>query len=77
MSATGALNELADCEKALTQALENAVNLVGELGAGRRGRALALGAQIQDAIELVAKITMYARADAVAGNPHGFSEESR
>lgn len=74
MSAYDAFGALSDCEKALSDARDAALIAGAELGIGRTGRAIELAAQIDDAIALCARITMYAKADALSGNPHGFAQ---
>ncbi len=74
MTATGAFNELRDCQDALERALESARNLAEELKPGRTSRAIALAEQIENTIALCARITMYAKADALTGNPHAFAD---
>lgn len=74
MSAYDVLGALSDCEKALSDARDAALIAGAELGIGRTGRATELAAQIDNALALCARITMYAKADALTGNLHGFAE---
>ncbi|OBA85374.1 hypothetical protein A5642_02145 [Mycolicibacterium mucogenicum] len=57
----------------LSDARDAALIAGAELGIGRSGHAAELAAQIDNALALCARITMYAKADALAGNEHGFA----
>jgi len=74
MSARNVLSALSDCEKALSDARDAALIAGAELGIGRTGRAAELAAHIDNTLALCARITMYAKADALAGNDQGFAD---
>lgn len=74
MSAYDVLSALSDCDQALSHARDAALIAGAELGIGRTGRAAELAVQIDNALALCARITMCAKADALAGNEHGFAD---